>query len=107
MKKYIAFIVADVVLFYIMWYIACSPITQEKEVTPKEKQIATNVLNGAVTVANKYGPKIIAETGGSIPVSTMAAALLMAGFCVNGGVSMFDAVNILMSAHKNAEEEAE
>jgi len=29
MKKYIAFIVADVVLFHIMWYIACSPITQE------------------------------------------------------------------------------
>jgi len=29
MKKYIAFIVADVVLFYIMWYIACSYTTQE------------------------------------------------------------------------------
>jgi len=107
MKKYIAFIVADVVLLVYTCYITSSLITQEKEVTPNEKKIATNVLNSAITVANKYGPKIIVETGGSIPVSTMAAALLMAGFCVNGGVSMFDAVNILMSAYKNAEEEAE
>ena len=75
--------------------------------TPQEREVATAVLNSAVRVANKYGPQIIVDTQGSIPVSTMAAALLMAGFCVNGEVPMYDAVNMLMSAYKQAKEDSE
>ena len=75
--------------------------------TPQEKQLSTEILNDAIRIANKFGPQIIIETRGSIPVSTMAAALLMAGFSVNGNVPMFDAVNILMSAYKQAKEDQE
>ncbi len=107
MKKYIAFIVADVVLLLYTCYITYSHTTQEKKVTSEEREIVTAVLNDAIKVANKHGPQIIVETDGSIPVSTMAAALILAGFCVNGQVSMYDAVNMLMSAYKQAKEDSE
>lgn len=75
--------------------------------TPEEKEFSNAVLNDAIKVANKYGPQIIVETDGGIPVCTTAAALILAGFCVNGQVSMYDAVNMLMSAYKQAKEDSE
>ena len=75
--------------------------------TPEEKVLATKTLNQAIGVANKFGPLIIQETDGDIPVTTMASSLLMAGFCVKADVPMFDAVNLLMSAYKQAKEDSE
>lgn len=74
--------------------------------TPEEREISISVLNESIKIANKYGPQIIVDTEGSIPVSTTAAALLLAGFCVNGDVPMYDAVDMLMSAYKQAKEDS-
>jgi hypothetical protein len=76
-------------------------------VKPEEREIAVAVLNRAVKVANKFGPQMIAETDGDIPVTTMAVSLMMGGFCVNAGMSMYESVDILMAAYKQAKEDKE
>jgi len=72
-------------------------------VTPEEREEALEVFNSAIAVANKFGPLIIQETDGHIPVTTAAASLLMAGFCIQAEISMHNAVDMLMSAYKQAE----
>jgi hypothetical protein len=104
MKKYIAFIVADVVLFYIMWYIACSYTTQEKEVTPKEQNDALEVLHQAMEVAAICGPIVIDESKNRGNIAIGAAGLMVVGFAKNMGLSMHDCVGMVMALYKSTNE---
>jgi hypothetical protein len=76
-------------------------------VTPQEKELASRIVNAGVKVANKFGPQMIIETQGNIPITTMASALMMANYCVKAGMPMFDAINLLVTAYKQAKEDAE
>lgn len=104
MKKYIAFIVADVVLLAYTCYITCSLTTQEKEVTPEERESAIEVFYESVALANRIGPTIVDEAENFTPVVTTTAAILLSHFCIIANISMYDAVDILMSAYKNISE---
>jgi hypothetical protein len=98
MKKYIAFIVADVVLFHIMCYITSSLTTQEKEVTPEQREYAVEIFDKSVVIANEFGPLIIDKSDGRAPLATTTAAILLSHFCIRA--------NISMSAYKNILEES-
>ena len=75
--------------------------------TPEEKNELVEVANAAITVANKFGPLVIEETDGDIPTTLSAAALLLAGFCVQANMPMHDSVGLFMSAYKQAKEDSE
>ena len=100
MKKYIAFIVADVVLSEVMWYITCSPTTQEKEVTPEERQIALDILARSVQLANKYGPLILDDSDNFGKVAVTSSAIIYVQYCSRLGMSLHDTVSYLMTVHK-------
>lgn len=70
--------------------------------TPEETDAMKEIYFNAIDVANTIGPLLIAETQGDVPISTTAAAVLLAGFCIQANVSMHDAVDLLMSAYKQA-----
>ena len=72
--------------------------------TPEERKEALDIFSSAVLVANKFGPLIIEETDGYTPVTTTTAAILLAGFCNQAGMSLHDTVDLLMSAYKSATE---
>jgi hypothetical protein len=90
------------VLLLYTCYITSSLITQEKEVTPEETDAMKEIYFNAIDVVNTVGPLLVAETRGDIPITTTAAAILLAGFCIQANVSMHDAVDLLMSAYKQA-----
>lgn len=70
--------------------------------TPEQKEAMMEIYFSAVEAANKIGPFLIEETEGDVPITTTAAAILLAGFCIQAKISMHDAVDILMSAYKQA-----
>ena len=103
MKKYIAFIVADVVLSEVMWYITCSPTTQENKVTPEEKEETLTILKRAAIVAQKNGPPLFKDADNSCSVSASAAAIILCTVCVSNGASMHDTIDLVMSIYKQTE----
>jgi hypothetical protein len=100
MKKYIAFIVADVVLFAYTCYIRGSVTTQEKHMTEEERKHCLDVLSDAAKIANKVGPQIVglADNRGATAVTT--AAILMSAYAQTMGMTMHDAVGLFMLVHK-------
>jgi hypothetical protein len=73
-------------------------------VTPEETEAMKEIYFNAVDVANTVGPLLIEQTQGDVPISTAAAAVLLAGFCIQAKISLHDAVDLLMSAYKQAVE---
>lgn len=73
--------------------------------TPEEREYAVNVFDRSVVLANEVGPQIVSLANNSTPVVTTTAAILLSHFCITAKVSMYDAVDILMSAYKNLSEE--
>lgn len=67
--------------------------------SPEEK-IMLDIYHDSIDVANKFGPLIIEETDGFIPVTTTATALMLANFCIRSEISLHDAVDLLMSSYK-------
>jgi cyanate permease len=104
MKKYIAFTLPDVVLCCIMWYIACSHTSQEKEMTPKEKNDALEVLHRAMEVAAICGPIVIDESENQGNVAMGAAALMVVGFAKTMGLSMHDCVAMVIGLYKSTKD---
>ena len=72
--------------------------------TPEESDAMKEIYFNAVDVANTVGPLLIEQTRGDVPISTTAAAVLLAGFCIQAKISLHDAVDLLMSAYKQAME---
>ena len=100
MKKYIAFIVSDVVLLTYTCYIRGSLTTQEKEVTPEEREVALDILARSVQIANKYGPLILEESDNFGGVAITSSAIIMVQYCSRMGMSLHDTVDYLMTVHK-------
>lgn len=75
--------------------------------TPEERQESIEIFEGAVLVANKFGPLLIQETEGDTPITTTAVAILLAGFCRQAEMSMHDTVALVMSAYKQTVENEE
>ena len=84
-----------------MWYIASSLTTQEKEVTPEQREYAVKIFDRSVVISNDIGPKIVEQADGSAAIATTTSAILLSSFCITSGISMYDAVDMLMSAYKN------
>lgn len=75
--------------------------------TPEEKEYVINIFDKSVAIANDVGPLIVNKADGSRPIVTTTAAILLSHFCIRSNISMYDAVDILMSAYKNILEENE
>lgn len=69
--------------------------------TPEEREYAEEIFDRSVVISNDIGPKIVEQAKGSAPLVTTTAAVLLSHFCIISGISMFDAVDMLMSAYKN------
>ena len=69
--------------------------------TPEQKEYAIEIFDKSVTIANDVGPLIVHRADGSTPIVTTSTAILLSHFCIMAGISMYDAVDILMSAYKN------
>ena len=69
--------------------------------TPEQREYAIEIFDQSVAIANKIGPTIIDEASGKAPIVTTTAAILLSHFCIRCGISMYDAVDIMMSAYKN------
>lgn len=69
--------------------------------TPEEKEYAEGIFDKAVVISNDVGPRIVEQANGSAPIVTTTAAVLLSHFCIISGVSMYDSVDMLMSAYKN------
>ena len=69
--------------------------------TPEQREYAIEVFDKSVAIANEIGPVIVDKAGNSTPVVTTTAAILLSHFCILSGISMYDAVDITMSAYKN------
>jgi alpha-L-fucosidase len=100
MKKYIAFIVADVVLLVYTCYIRGSLTTQEKRMTDEERKEAEEILYRSVQIANKFGPLILDEADNSGGTAATSAAIMLSSFCDAMGMSLHDTMGLLMSVHK-------
>ena len=70
--------------------------------TPEEMEQIKDIYFKSIDVANKIGPLLIEETDGDIPVTTTTTAILLAGFCIDAGISMHDSVDLLISSYKQA-----
>ena len=68
--------------------------------TPEQTEAMKEIYFNAIDAVNTVGPLLVAETRGDIPITTTAAAILLAGFCIQANISMHDAVDLLMSAYK-------
>lgn len=68
--------------------------------TPKEKEYAIEVFDKSVAIANDVGPLIVDRAKGSAAIATTTSAILLCNFCIASGISMYDAVDILMSSYK-------
>jgi hypothetical protein len=100
MKKYIAFIVADVVLLVYTCYIRASVTTQEKHMTEEERKEAEEILYRSVHIANKFGPLILDDADNIGGTAATSAAILLSSFCAAMGMSLHDTMGLLMSVHK-------
>ena len=100
MKKYIAFIVSDVVLLLYTCYIRGSLTTQENEVTPEERERSTDILVDAIRISNKFGPLILDDSDNIGGVAATSVAIMFSQYCAAMGMSMHDAVGLFMAVHK-------
>jgi hypothetical protein len=100
MKKYIAFIVADVVLLVYTCYIRASVNTQEKQMTEEERKQCLDVLSDAAKIANKIGPQIVGLADGRGATAVTAAAILMSAYAQSMGMTLHDAMGLFMLVHK-------
>ncbi len=71
--------------------------------TPQEREQSLAVLKKAVVIAGRHGHQVMEECNGSAAVSATAAAIMLSTFCAAAGMSMHDAVGLLMSVHKQTE----
>ena len=69
--------------------------------TPEEREYAEEIFDKAVVISNHIGPQIVDRANGSAPIVTTTAAVLLSHFCIISGISMYDSVDMLMSAYKN------
>lgn len=100
MKKYIAFIVADVVLLAYTCYIRVSLTTQENEVTPEERDHSAEILIDAIRISNKFGPLILDDADNIGGTAATSVAIMFSQYCAAMGMSMHDAVSLFMAVHK-------
>jgi hypothetical protein len=70
-------------------------------VTPEEREHAEGIFYKSVTISNDVGPKIVEQAEGSAALVTTTAAVLLSHFCIISNMSMYDAVDLLMSAYKS------
>ena len=63
----------------------------------EEDQMAWEV---AIELSNVYGPQIVEEVDGSSVLATTTAAILLSSFCISSNISMYSAVDLLMSSYK-------
>jgi len=71
-------------------------------VSPEQIEAMKEIYFNAADAANKIGPLLIEETGGDVPITTTATAILLAGFCIQANISLHDSVDLLMSSYKQA-----
>ena len=69
--------------------------------TPEQREYAIEIFDRSVAIANDIGPLIVDQADGKAPIVTTTAAILLSHFCIQSDISMYDAVDILMSAYKN------
>jgi uncharacterized membrane-anchored protein len=100
MKKYIAFIVADVVLLAYTCYIRGSLTTQEKHMTEEERKHCLDVLSDAAKIANKVGPQIVGLADNRGATALTASAILMSAYAQSMGMTLHDAIGLFMLVHK-------
>jgi hypothetical protein len=100
MKKYIAFIVADVVLLAYTCYIRVSLTTQEKHMTEEERSECLNVISESAKIANKVGPQIIDLANGRGATALTASAILLSAYAQSMGMTLHDAIGLFMLVHK-------
>jgi hypothetical protein len=70
-------------------------------VTPEQRKYAIEVFDKSVAIANDVGPIVVDKANDSTAIATTTAAILLCNFCITSRISMYDAVDILMSTYKN------
>jgi hypothetical protein len=68
--------------------------------TEEERKQCLDVLSDAAKIANKYGPKIIEDADGLGSVAVTSAAILMSSYAMSMGMTLHDAISLLMLVHK-------
>ena len=68
--------------------------------TEEERKQCLDVLSDSAKIANKYGPKIIEDSDGLGSVAVTSAAILMSSYAMSMGMTLHDAISLLMLVHK-------
>lgn len=68
--------------------------------TPEEVVEARKVFTMAVKISNKYGPLILEEVDNDGGTAVTSAAIMLSAFCSAMGMTLHDAMGLLMSVHK-------
>lgn len=71
--------------------------------TPQERERCLKVLKEASMIASKRGNQIVDDCGGDTAIATASAAIILSTLAAASGMSMHDAMSLLMSVHKETE----
>jgi hypothetical protein len=68
--------------------------------TEEERKQCLDVLSESAKIANKVGPQIIEDADGRGAIAVTSAAILMSSFAMSMGMTLHDAISLLMLVHK-------
>jgi hypothetical protein len=68
--------------------------------TEEDRNECLNVLVDAAKIANKIGPQVIDLAGGHGSTAVTTAAILMSAYAQSMGMTLHDAIGLLMLIHK-------
>jgi hypothetical protein len=68
--------------------------------SPEDRKITTDHLQGAGALANKFGPIILIESESNPAISITCAAILLSTFCAAAEMTLHDSMGIFMEVHK-------
>jgi hypothetical protein len=68
--------------------------------TDDERKEAEEILYRSVKIANDYGPLILRDADNIGGTAATSAAIMLSSFCSAMGMSLYDALALLHSVHK-------
>ena len=68
--------------------------------TEEERKEARQIIFRSVQIANKFGPLILDDADNIGGTAATSAAILLSSFCAAMGMTLHDAMGLLMSVHK-------
>jgi hypothetical protein len=68
--------------------------------TDDERKEAEEILYRSVKIANKFGPLILDDADNMGGTAATSAAIMLSSFCSAMGMSLYDALALLHSVHK-------